>query len=1098
MEERALLSTFVVNTTSDLDRAGGPPVGQESLRQAIEDVNADTTPDEIDFNLGGGGHQVITLLGSLPAITNSVTIDGTSQPGYVNNAQPITHANLPTDFHPGPAWTLAQPLVEIQDTGHAITLLDIEAPNCIVKGVVLDDTGAAGDTGVFVGGDHALIQGNYIGTDWTGTVAEPLNAGIVNYQVNNTIGGTSPGQGNLISGSTLPGPGNPGGIVDYGEHTIVEGNFIGTDASGTLAIANLHGFWSRDDHDQIGGTAPGAGNLISGNSNYGITLQDSTNATIQGNEIGTDISGTLAIHNDNSGVWAGRGNCLIGGTDPGAGNLISGNLSAGVEAGPGSAVQANQIGTDITGAQALGNYIGIAGDTATIGGTSAAARNLIAGNQFDVQPSNCLIEGNYIGTDITGEVVLPTYSFTAAVSGGGSSTLLNNVIAKNGAAVLNTQNCVFKGNVLQGNKEGTQAIGGNLGIYEVTPGNTFGGTAPGAGNVIFVGVRFDGEGAHDEVLQGNYIERVVLFDNGPHDNLVGGTDPGAGNVLACPVRFWDNVDGPYNGPSTTRIAILGNTFLPTDKDIAFIRGLGNGQSIDSGAVNDPGDADTGPNGAQNYPVLTAAGAGTSTTVLGTLNSTAGDTFRIEFFASPAGDPPGQGRAARYLGYTTVRTDQNGNATIGVNNLAASAVGEEITATATVLTGSNAHSTSELSYWISDIILNTPPTALLSGPVNALSGQSLTYSLGATDPDSGDPAAGFTYTVNFNDGTGVQTIPASASNGTGVTLIHSFAAPGDFTVTLTVADQHGAASAPANLTVHVVAPASVSGVVFSDFNDDGQVDFGENGILGVPITVTGTDDLNHAVNLSQNTDGSGAYVILNLRPGTYVITEAQQPAGYTPGIATIGTGGGTVSGAQFTVTLTAGENAMNYNYGERPVATGAIQKGQTAGIGFWNNKNGQALIKALNYGVGTQLGDWLAATFPHMFGAQAGSSDLARKTNTDVASFFQSRFVLKDVKLDAQVLATALAVYVTDGTLDSTGVGTQYGFIVGGNGVATATFNVGANGDAFGVGNNTVMTVLDFLLAADAQAVNGVLYNGNTAKRNMANNVFSAINQVGGI
>jgi hypothetical protein len=107
-------------------------------------------------------------------------------------------------------------------------------------------------------------------------------------------------------------------------------------------------------------------------------------------------------------------------------------------------------------------------------------------------------------------------------------------------------------------------------------------------------------------------------------------------------------------------------------------------------------------------------------------------------------------------------------------------------------------------------------------------------------------------------------------------------------------------------------------------------------------------------------------------------------------------------------------------------------------------------------------------------------------------------VVHGQKLDAQVLATALAVYVTDGTLDSTGVGTQYGFTVGGNGVGTSTFNVGANGAAFGVANNTTMTVMDLLLAADAQAVNGVLYNGDTAKRTMANNVFSAINQAGSI
>jgi hypothetical protein len=78
------------------------------------------------------------------------------------------------------------------------------------------------------------------------------------------------------------------------------------------------------------------------------------------------------------------------------------------------------------------------------------------------------------------------------------------------------------------------------------------------------------------------------------------------------------------------------------------------------------------------------------------------------------------------------------------------------------------------------------------------------------------------------------------------------------------------------------------------------------------------------------------------------------------------------------------------------------------------------------------------------------------------------------------------------------VGSQYGFTVGGNGVGTASYNVGANGAAFGVADNTTMIVMDLLLAADAQAVNGVLYNGDMAKRNQANNVFSAINEVGGI
>jgi hypothetical protein len=185
----------------------------------------------------------------------------------------------------------------------------------------------------------------------------------------------------------------------------------------------------------------------------------------------------------------------------------------------------------------------------------------------------------------------------------------------------------------------------------------------------------------------------------------------------------------------------------------------------------------------------------------------------------------------------------------------------------------------------------------------------------------------------------------------------------------------------------------------------------------------------------------------------------------------------------------GVNGLNYKYGERPAASGPVQKGQTAGIGFWNNKNGQALIKALPVvtnqdGSVTSVANWLAATLPHMFGANS-ANDLAGKSNAYVAALFQSDFVMKGVKLDAQVLATAPAVYAT---LDPTQVAASYGFAVSGDGVGPATWNVGANGDAFGVGNNTTMTVMDLLLATDDQAVGGLLYNGNAARRNEANAV----------
>ena len=134
----------------------------------------------------------------------------------------------------------------------------------------------------------------------------------------------------------------------------------------------------------------------------------------------------------------------------------------------------------------------------------------------------------------------------------------------------------------------------------------------------------------------------------------------------------------------------------------------------------------------------------------------------------------------------------------------------------------------------------------------------------------------------------------------------------------------------------------------------------------------------------------------------------------------------------------------------------------------------------------------------MFGANAGGNDLALQSNAYIAALFQSDFVVKGVKLDAQVLATALAVYATNATLDNTAVAASYGFVVSGDGLGAATWNVGSDGDAFGVANNTSMTVMGLLLATDGQAINGLLYNGNAARRNEANAVYSALNQAGSV
>jgi hypothetical protein len=391
------------------------------------------------------------------------------------------------------------------------------------------------------------------------------------------------------------------------------------------------------------------------------------------------------------------------------------------------------------------------------------------------------------------------------------------------------------------------------------------------------------------------------------------------------------------------------------------------------------------------------------------------------------------------------------------------------------------------------------TALSASVLTPLAGVdpvTLTATVAVNAPGGG----ALTGTVDFYDLTAGRDLGSAAVvNGVASLTAGPFAA-GRHVIAATYSGDSNFLSSAGTASLTALAPASVSGSVFADFNDDGQIDFGEAGISGVSVRLNGADDLGHAVDRTLRTDGDGAYLFLNLRPGNYSLTKATQPAGYTAGIDSVGTAGGSLSTTvadQFSVHLAQGVNGLNYNYGERPAATGPVRKGQAAGIGFWNNKNGQTLIKAFNGGAGHQLADWLAATLPHMFGIYAGSN-LTGQSNASVAALFQQDFLQQGPKLDAQVLATALSAYATNATLDATKVAAQYGFTVSGDGVGTAAVSVGSDGDAFGVANNTTMTVMDLLLATDAQAVNGVLYNGNTTKRSHANDVYSAINQAGGL
>jgi hypothetical protein len=280
---------------------------------------------------------------------------------------------------------------------------------------------------------------------------------------------------------------------------------------------------------------------------------------------------------------------------------------------------------------------------------------------------------------------------------------------------------------------------------------------------------------------------------------------------------------------------------------------------------------------------------------------------------------------------------------------------------------------------------------------------------------------------------------------------------------------------------------VQGMVWTDFNNNGGVDFGEKGISGVPITLTGQNLLGQQISVAATTDLDGLYSFSSLWPGTYSIREGSVPGGYIAGKDAIGTlGGSNPSHSLFNnVPIGVDQNGLDYNFGQQPAPGSGQTKGQSAGIGFWANKNGQKLI-----GNFSNIGPWLAATLPATFGA-GSPNNLHGSSTTDVANFFLAQFVLKD-KLNAQIMSTALNVYATNASLGGSAAAT-YGFSVGTYGLGNSTWNIGADGAAFGVANNTTLTVLQILQAWDQNTS-----KTNTSMRKLAIDVFGGINDRGGV
>lgn len=417
-------ATFVVNSTGDgVDTNIGDNVcetatsGECTLRAAILEANFAAGIDTINFNIPGAGIKTIVPNSALPDITQPLTIDGYSQPGAsVNTQTTINNAVI---------------LIELNgmNAGTNVNGLRLFAGNSTIKGLAINRFNRVGIS--LPSSSNSIISGNFIGTDTTGTI--DLGNGSVGIygefgsQSNGTIiGGTTLAARNIVSGN-----GNAGILFDFqGINNVVQGNFVGLAADGTTILANngvgiSFGTFTAgtiiggDDDDD--GAADGfvlARNYVSGNTGSGIFIGNP--ATISGNFIGTDTTGTLARPN-NVGISANIGsNSQIGGTTAGAGNLISGNTGDGISVGnTGNLnIKRNRIGTAADGVSALANSgdgieIASGGSNNQVGGTDTNDGNIIAFNGED-------------GVQITDSGVAPV-----------SNPILGNAIYSNGGLGIN-------------------------------------------------------------------------------------------------------------------------------------------------------------------------------------------------------------------------------------------------------------------------------------------------------------------------------------------------------------------------------------------------------------------------------------------------------------------------------------------------------------------------------------------------------------------------------------------------------------------------------------------------------------------------------------
>ncbi|MFO0849595.1 MAG: PKD domain-containing protein [Gemmataceae bacterium] len=924
LEDRVTPATFVVDTTADS--------GAGSLRQAILDANSTPGTDTVAFSIGTGV-QTITPLSQLPIVTDPVVLDATTQPGFAGT-----------------------PLVELLGTSAGSAAgLPIQAGGTTVRGFSIVGFGYGGIE--MYTGDGNTVAGNYLGLRPDGTTALANFNGVTAFggSDGNRIGGTTAADRNVIAGNLHMGvivTGADGGVPGAGtgaDANVIAGNLIGLAADGVTARPNAeYGVWvtAGATNTVIGGTAAGAGNVISGNTKYGIRVEGAgaDDTVIQGNLIGTTAAGDADRGNGLTGVYIidGPARTVVGGTAAGARNVISGNDGNGVAlvgtTGPvDTVIRGNYIGVNAAGTAALGNsFSGIrqeasAGGTA-IGGTAAGAGNVISGNGIygifldrGGALAASVIQGNYIGTDAAGTADLGNGNAGVYLLGGpgghtvggggaavgllGADAFAGNLISGNNSdgLYIDTGSVQVRGNRIGTDRTGTLDLGNTgAGVVVLRSNNFVGEAGAGDGNLIAGndggGVRISGASAQSNGVRGNVIGLAadgvtelgnagfgVRIDGGAKYNYVGAALPGARNVISANTGSILSATGYgvlITGSGATANHVLGN-YIGTDAGGTLDRGNAYaGVGITNGATNN--EVGDGTTDGRNV----ISGNGDRNVYLAN-TATAGNVVAGNYIGTTAdGSAPVETAVVNY----GVRVDGAGANTVGgLTATPGTGLGNVISGNSygvSLIGGTGGGSTV-----LGNVIGLAPDGATAVGRqsvgVNLASGVSNVV-VGGTDPQARNVISGhINQGVDVGSGAGVATDNAIQGNYIGT----------DVTGTLDRGNSVGVSVGAGSANTTVGGAAAGAGNVISGNST--------HGVSVTGATATGVVVAGNRI----GTTAAGDAALPNDDAGVYVLSA--------PGV----TVGGTVTGAGNVISGNAGSGVWI----EGATATGTLIAGNTIGL-----------------------------------------------------------------------------------------------------------------------------------------------------------------------